>query len=332
MDIKEAKQRLTIVDLWRILNLPGKPTKSCKSPFREERNPSFSVHKNGWAWKDFTTGESGDAIDFLALATGLSKPEACKRFIELAGGELCPPLPVKQRSLAAPQARQKPVLPDMRRGTATELETLAALRNISAAACILADSVGLLRFAEWKGKTAWIVTDDERLNAQARRLDGAKWETIEGEPKVQTLPGCWASWPLGVLTGQHYPNFLLVEGGPDLLAALHFIHEAGAECSHFPIAMLGASQRIHEDALPILSGKRVRIMAHVDKPTELHPLGAGREAAERWAAQLATVNAEVDIADFAGLRKRDGSPVSDLNDLTGIHPDDEHELKGLMPE
>jgi hypothetical protein len=115
-----------------------------------------------------------------------------------------------------------------------------------------------------------------------------------------------------------------VEGGADLLAALHFIHAEGGECSHFPVAMLGAKQRIHEDALPIFAGKRVRIMAHAD--------AAGREGAERWAAQLATVGATVDCADFTGLRKADGSPVTDLNDCTQIHPEDAHELKGLLPD
>jgi hypothetical protein len=31
------------------------------------------------------------------------------------------------------------------------------------------------------------------------------------------------------------------------------------------------------------------------------------------------------------LRKADGSPVTDLNDATQIHPEDAHELEGLLP-
>ncbi len=212
----------------------------------------------------------------------------------------------------------------MRRGTAAELATLAELRAVSLAACILADSVGLLRFATWKGKPAWIVTDSETVNAQARRLDGKPWEEIDA--KAQTLPGCWASWPIGAKTGSNYPAFILCEGGPDLLAALHFIHAhpEGGEALFFPVAMLGASQRIHPDALPIFTGKRVRIMPHLD--------AAGRKAAECWGAQLATVGADVDCADFSGLRKADGSPIKDLNDCTSIHPDDAKELEGLLPD
>ena len=321
MDIEEAKARLTIPALWARLDLPGSPKVSCKSPFREDKHASFSVSKCGKLFNDFTTGEAGDAIDFLQLATGLSPEAAFTKFLEMASGARSP-LPVKQSPPAASQARQKPVLPIFEHGTDAELHALAALRHVSFAACFVARSVGLLAFGTWKERAAWIVTDKERLNAQARRFDGEPWEAIGA--KAQTLPGSWASWPLGVRTGANYPAFVLCEGGPDLLAALHFILEADAACSHFPVAMLGAKQRIHPDALPIFAGKRVRIMAHTDP--------AGREGAESWAAQLASVGAEVDCADFSGLRKADGSPVGDLNDCTQIYPEDAHELKGLLPD
>jgi len=323
MTIAEAKERLRIPELWRLLNLPGDCSKNpCRSPFREDHRASFSVAADGLLFNDFT-GKGGDAIDFLQLATGLSREAACRKFIELTGGAVSSPLPaVITRRTAVARARQKPSLPVMRCGTTAELETVAKLRRVSLAACILANGVGLLCFRTWKGKPAWIVTDDERLNAQARRLDGEQWEGIDA--KAQTLPGSWASWPLGIKSGADYPAFLLCEGGGDLLAALHFIHLAKREADCFPIAMLGASQRIHADALPLFNGKTIRIMAHADK--------AGRDAAERWAAQLATVGAEVDIADFSGLRKADGSSVKDLNDCTSIHADDAKELEGILPE
>jgi hypothetical protein len=56
----------------------------------------------------------------------------------------------------------------------------------------------------------------------------------------------------------------------------------------------------------MFTGKRVRIFGHDDD--------AGRAAVERWAAQLATVNADVDAFRFAGLVQTDGKPVKDLND------------------
>ena len=324
MDIEEAKQRLTIPALWVRLDLPGDCRKNpCHSPFYERSSkPSFSVTADGRLCNDFRTGEAGDGVYFLQLATGLSPKAAFVKFIEMAGVASCSPLPVKQSPPAAPQARQKPVFPAFERGTDAELHALAALRHVSFAAPFIAGGAGLLYFATLREHRAFVLTDDERLNAQARRLDGQPWEHIEA--KAWTLPGSWAAWPVGLGSGRNYPAFMLCEGGPDFLAALHFIHEADAECLCFPLAMLGASQRIHADALPLLAGKRIRIYGHADK--------AGHDAAERWAAQLATVGAEVDCADFTGLRKADGSPVGDLNDCTQIHPEDAHQLKGLLPD
>lgn len=321
MDIAEAKARLRIPALWARLDLPGLPKVSCKSPFREDRSASFSVSADGALFNDFATGEAGDAVDFLQIATGLSPEAAFRKFIGLAGGSVHEAKPLPKRPAATPHARPKPVFPTFERGDDADLHRLAELRKVSFAACFLARGVGLLCFAKWKDKPAWIVTDNEGLNAQARRMDGGKWEAIDA--KAQTLPGAWAGWPLGMKTGAPYPAFLLCEGGPDLLAALHFIHAAGAECSHFAVAMLGAKQRIHEDALPLLARKRVRIMAHEDE--------AGLEGAKRWARQLEAVGAEVDCFSFAGLRKADGSPVTDLNDATQIHGEDASELEGLLP-
>src|SRR5437660_6987360 len=92
MEIAQAKQRLTIPDLWHTLKLPGEPKRSCKSPFRDDKHPSFSVSADGLLFNDFGTGEAGDAIDFLQFATGLAREAACKKFIELAGGRASTPL------------------------------------------------------------------------------------------------------------------------------------------------------------------------------------------------------------------------------------------------
>ena len=105
----------------------------------------------------------------------------------------------------------------------------------------------------------------------------------------------------------------LVEGAPDLLAAHHFIHAEERERDVAAVAMLGASQRIHADALPLFTGKRVRIYPHLDD--------AGQRAVERWTAQLESVNAVVDCFDLTGIPKTDGQTVKDLNDLTSLSID-----------
>jgi hypothetical protein len=180
---------------------------------------------------------------------------------------------------------------------------------------------GLLWFAEWKVAFAWIVTDGERVSAQARRLDREPWPGIGA--KAQTLPGSRAAWPIGARESLALPCVILCEGGADLLAAHHFIHALGREADTAAVAMLGASNSIPADVLPLFAGKRVRIMAHADE--------AGRTAAQKWARQLASVGATVDAADFTGLLMADGSPVKDLNDSTRLRPEDQPQLEDLIP-
>ena len=91
-------------------------------------------------------------------------------------------------------------------------------------------------------------------------------------------------WPVGILPAgfeepwlkQHCHKILLVEGGPDYLAVCQLIAEQDENV--FPVAMLGASQNICEDALPHFANRRVTIVGHPDE--------AGRAAAARWAGQI----------------------------------------------
>ena len=75
------------------------------------------------------------------------------------------------------------------------------------------------------------------------------------------------------------------------------------------------------NALLLLNGKRVRIVAHCD--------AAGRRAAELWAEGIAQAGCEVDGFSLEGLRKQDGTLLGDLNDATEILPADAAQLEGL---
>lgn len=327
MNLQEAKDRLRIPDLWRRLELPGRPKTSCKSPFREDHHASFSVSADGQLFNDFTTGEAGDAIDFLQLATGLSRKAACRKFIEMAGGQTWEPSTLPRRAQSPVEKRERPIFPDFEKGSLLDFKRLALLRNLSVDGVALASERGLLRFVELHGVDAWIVTDGERLNAQARRMDGGLWEHLEGQPKAWTLPGSWAPWPIGAKEAQGFEKLALVEGGGDLLAAFHFIYCEDRERDVAAVAMLGAKLSIHQDALSLFSGKRSRLFPHLDK--------AGREAAEKWTVQLQAVGAvDVDEFDFEGLHQVSGEPVRDLNDCASICPDDfeaNRQLWGMMP-
>jgi hypothetical protein len=326
--LAEAKVRLNIHGIWTHFNLPGDSRKNpCRCPWRQDHKPSLSITPDGTVCHDFATGEAGDQIWFFQRITGLSRKDACRKFIELAGGSLTL---APRAACSRPQpgeARPRPVFPDFTLGRAADFKTLAQLRSIGREGLEWASERGLLWFGTLKDCSAWIVTDSARANAQARRMDGLPWEHIQA--KAWTLPGSWAAWPIGITEAQPFPAIALCEGSPDLLAA-HYLalweqathcSQRDAQCS--PVAMLGAAQRIHPAALPLFAGKRVRIFGHEDE--------AGRGAVERWARELDTVSADVDTFSFTGLQQADGKPVKDLNDCLLLNADGFGQTERILP-
>ena len=84
MTIDEAKDRLNIFDLGRMIYPEWKSGSTCKRPWGEDLHNSFSVYANGHKWKDHAKGEGGDDPDFLSRAYSISREEGIKQFIELA--------------------------------------------------------------------------------------------------------------------------------------------------------------------------------------------------------------------------------------------------------
>jgi hypothetical protein len=218
--------------------------------------------------------------------------------------------PSRRLSLPSPAVR-RPALPTLRPGTVAEFSRLAELRGMSREGVAAASEKGLLRFGEHRGQAAWFILDTSGRVAQARRVDGQPWAP---GVKAWTLAGSQAAWPVGIAEAAPFPVVAFCEGGPDLLAALHFIRGGSRERDVAPVTMPGGCARIHADALPQFAGKRVRIFPHVDD--------TGADAVNRWAEQLASVGADVDAFSFAGLRRADGQPVKDFCDLAAIHADD----------
>ncbi len=168
MQLAEAKERISIPQLWARLQMPGSPKKSCRCPWRRDRHPSFSVFANGTKWKDHGTGETGDAVDFFQQATGLSQGEACRQFIALARGG-SPPHRLRQQPDCRPVTPASPPL--LSQGTPGDWMTLSSTRSLSIAAVKLATERGLLRFGRFRNRSAWFVTDSSRRVIQARRME-----------------------------------------------------------------------------------------------------------------------------------------------------------------
>lgn len=190
-----------------------------------------------------------------------------------------------------------------------ERSMLAVMRHVSIAAVALMAKRALLRFGQYRQRPAWFVLDTRKRFAVVRRQDGEFWFgnvkalTTSSEPPANGA----GVWPIGTMESRNSQCIALVEGGPDFLAAHHFIAREGREQDCAAVMMFSASPLIHADALPHFKGKRVRIFTQADDN------GAGEKAAARWFAQLESVGADVDCYHCGSATGKD------LNDLTRQH-------------
>ncbi len=88
--IEDLKNRIDIVELVRKYTELKKAGKNymCRSPFRNERTPSFCVSPDKQFWYDFGASEGGDAISFLEKIESLSFAEAVESLADMAGIEV----------------------------------------------------------------------------------------------------------------------------------------------------------------------------------------------------------------------------------------------------
>ena len=128
---------------------------------------------------------------------------------------------------------------------------------------------GLLRFGSYHGAHAWFTLDASHRNGCVRRMDGATLSHTGAKSLI--FRGALAQWPVGIGEAQPFPVVL----------------NRAADCQIAPAA------------LPMFTGKRVRIFAHDD--------AAGYAFA------------------FAGVRTRDGGTADDLNGFAHVEANDENE-------
>jgi len=155
-----------------------------------------------------------------------------------------------------------------------------------------------------------------------------------GERKAHTLAGSKKNWLVGLRVDRG-PAFEILdsarlslspEGGPDYLALWDFVLERELEWIALPVAILGRGvNTIHEQALKLCKGKRIRIFAHADKD------GGALEEARKWGRQFqeaALFRSRDRASEF--LHKSDARSHKDVNDLVALDPTQSGELEQLL--
>jgi len=317
-----AKARVGIADAWRALDLPGEPRRSCCSPFREDRRPSFSISADGRLWHDFADGTGGDVVSFVKTATGCNDREAICRVLDLAGGI------ASSVALAPRQGPAKPIAApfdglaglDLKCPTVGELAHLADLRDWPTFAGLeLARRRGLLCCADVPHRgavhRAWLLTDHDRRSAQARRLDGQPWADKAHTYKSKSLRTDHDAPPgLADIIAGDRRAVLLCEGEPDALAALLLAWCAGLDDRMGVLCLAGVCKPLPPAVLEKLRGRRVRILRQSDKP-KADGSRPSHLAALAWAESLHAAGIAVDLANLDGRICANGQPAKDIADL-----------------
>lgn len=313
--LADAKARVSISAAWRALGLPGESRRSCCSPFREDRRPSFSISPDDRLWHDHATGEGGDVVSFVSRALDCDAGEAIRRVIDLAGGVAMPAGLAPRLGASKPSPRPFDGLAglDLRRPSVGEVMRIAERRSWPLFVGLeIAVERGLLLTANvpHRGEVfpAWIVTDNARKSAQARRLDGQPWQGEAHTFKSKSLRAD-AEHPPGLadIVENNRAGVLLCEGEPDALAALLWAWLADADEHVGVLALPGASRPLAASVTEKLRGRRVRIVRQNDE--------AARKASFAWLQSLTAAGVPADVQPLDGMRDASGNSAKDLADL-----------------
>jgi hypothetical protein len=291
-------------------------------------------------WHDFATGDGGDVVDFIALATGCDRGSAIRRVIEWAGLADGAPLPPVRLVAPPPAPRREPRDRlrglDLREPTVGELAEIRNQRGWSVFAGLeIASRRGLLRIANVPHGSAlvlsWILTDSARKTAWARRLDGKPWQFAHAESKANALRSDPDHPPgLADVISADRRAVVVAEGEPDCMAALTLAWASGAADRIGVICLTGAARPLSASVCAALVGRRVRILRQFDPPGPDGKRPSHRAAAE-WTRSLTEAGVAADCLSLDAL------PVKDLADLIRDVERDELQLiaaavlRGLLP-
>ena len=315
--IEALRLRCPLPVLMRQMGLGKYVRPSCCSPLRPDNSPSWGIFQRAdrWYWKDLGTDESGDELDFIIQAKNRdmrkNRLKALAYWKEMADGATDTPV-----LMASPksQLRPKPDATGFGSGDEDQIHRLASLRGIELSGLRVAQERGLLVFGRFAGHEVFGITDASGNVLEVRRLDGQMFPAHGElhERKSHALRGSQKNWPVGLANVGDRPMILLVEGLPDFLAAFEIVVRENALNRVAPVALLSASSKISEEALPLFRGRHVRILPHAD--------AAGAPAAARWRQQLQEAGAHpIDQICLAQPAEANSSPIKDLNEYLPIY-------------
>ena len=306
----------TIADLWSMLGLPGepKPRGNVRSPFHEDKKPSFSIHGDGFKWKDHSGTDNetgGDGVAFVMAALRCDAAEARRWWqerhgIDILDGQLSRGMPRRTAATVKPPEDWKAIQwpGELVEGTAETWSAFAAKRGLSPAGVSFAVRAGVLRFLKIDGRAAYAITDSTRRAAEIRDWHGRPF----GSTKAFPLTGCSKRWLPGLAhavtsSPASAAGIFVTEGATDLLTALDAYHRwktQGGASSWIPAAILGAGCKVlAPEAENAIRGRRVRMCPDGDD--------AGRAMAKHWREVFKALGCTVDT-----LKMPEGEDLSSV--------------------
>jgi hypothetical protein len=314
-----AKERITIWELAVQNGWPLKPHKTSQRAFwRNDRVPSLSIQRDGLKWFDHGTGKGGDQINLITEVKGISNGQACAEFLALAGGQTANLKPTRFR--VQPKETKPPNVPRLSRPTNEVITQIALLRSLPTENGVReAVRRDLLWYGTWndypdRDTPLWILTDSVRVNAQARRCDGALWKSLKDNPKSKSLRPANrdTGWPIGCGSLTAEPFVVMVEGEGDLLAAIELgcmaLGPAVKEVGFCFVS--GIAKGISTASLQRFCGRHVRVVPQIDRRSD-----KGETAATEWTNTLQAAGVSCDLFDLRGIAAASGEQLKDLGEL-----------------
>ncbi|MEX0331450.1 MAG: toprim domain-containing protein [Puniceicoccaceae bacterium] len=276
---------------------------------RGEPGTSLVIDASTGIWFDHATGQKGDPLALIMAAKEIPFPRAVSWALDCLEGKLYvePVKPVPKWTTIRPLNRYNWY--DLSKPDERALMQICRNLRIGLEGLRLAVSRGLL----WSSGDLISITDLARVARADRNRDGTPVQLSNGS-KTKSRSLGRANWPIGAANIGDRSTVILTEGFSDFLAGHHLLVSEGVQKHVSVCAMLGASMRIHPQALDYFGGKSVLIFCDADNP--------GMRGAKRWLDQLNEHCRNVTIYSFEGLRRDDGEPVNDLRDFLRVYVDD----------